>query len=98
MCLSPTKGVAHGQQDRLSVIGSPPPGCEDGYGVSAKPDAPGHAADQIKVMRALGHQVLRDRLKMFVAARDGMIQARDVDPREPRPDGRHRAQDQALSD
>jgi hypothetical protein len=40
---------------------------------------------------------IRDRLKMLVAARGGMIQARDVDPREPRPDGRNRAQDQALS-
>jgi hypothetical protein len=42
--------------------------------------------------------VLRDRLRMVVAARCGMIQARDVDPREPRPDGRHCPQDQAVSD
>jgi DGQHR domain-containing protein len=41
---------------------------------------------------------LRDRLRMVVAARCGMIQARDVDPREPRPDGRHCPQDQAVSE
>ena len=41
---------------------------------------------------------LRDRLRMVVAAWCGMIQARDVDPREPWPDGRHRPQDQAVSD
>jgi hypothetical protein len=43
-------------------------------------------------------EALRDRLRMVVAARCRMIQARDVDPREPRPDGRHCPQDQAVSD
>ena len=42
-------------------------------------------------------QVLRDRLRKVVAARCEMIQAWDVDPTEPRPDGRHRPQDQAVS-
>ena len=39
---------------------------------------------------------LSDRLRMVVAARRGMIQAWDVDPREPWPDGRYCTQDQAL--
>ena len=39
---------------------------------------------------------LSDCLRMVVAARRGMIQARDVDPREPWPNGRNRTQDQAL--
>jgi DNA invertase Pin-like site-specific DNA recombinase len=39
---------------------------------------------------------LRDRLRMVAAASAAVIQAWDVDPREPWPDGRHRAQDQAL--
>ncbi len=43
-----------------------------------------------------GHPV-RDRLRMVVAARRGVIQAWDVDPREPWPDGRDRPQDQAVS-
>ena len=42
--------------------------------------------------------ILRDRLRMVVAASTAVIQARDVDPREPWPDGRYRAQDQALPD
>ena len=41
-------------------------------------------------------QALSDRLRMVVAARRGMIQAWDVDPREPWPDGRYCTQDQAL--
>lgn len=40
--------------------------------------------------------LVSDRLRMVVAARCGMIQARDVDPREPWPDGRYCTQDQAL--
>ena len=39
---------------------------------------------------------LSDRLRMVVAARRVVIQARDVDPREPWPDGRDRTQDEAL--
>ena len=39
---------------------------------------------------------LSDRLRMAVAARPVVIQGRDVDPREPWPDGRHRTQDQAV--
>jgi hypothetical protein len=42
--------------------------------------------------------VLRDRLRMVVAARGEVIQARDVDPREPWPYGRDRPQDEAVSD
>jgi hypothetical protein len=41
---------------------------------------------------------IRDRLKMVVAARSGLIQAWDVDPREQRPDGQDRPQDEAVSD
>jgi short-chain fatty acids transporter len=40
---------------------------------------------------------LSDRLRKVVAARLRVIQARDVDPREPWPDGRDCPQDQALS-
>jgi hypothetical protein len=41
--------------------------------------------------------VLRDCLRMVVAASAGVIQAGDVDPTEPWPDGRYCRQDQALS-
>jgi hypothetical protein len=44
-----------------------------------------------------GPRVLRARLKKVVAARVGVIHVRDVDPREPWPDGRDRPQDQAIS-
>ena len=39
---------------------------------------------------------LSDRLRMVVAARRVVIQARDVDPKEPWSDGRDRTQDEAL--
>ena len=38
-----------------------------------------------------------DCLRMVLAARADMIQARDVDPREPWPDGRNCPPDQAVS-
>ena len=40
---------------------------------------------------------LRDRLRMVVVTSMGVIQAWDVDPTEPWPDGRHCPQDQAVS-
>ena len=43
-----------------------------------------------------GFTNLSDRLRMVVAARRVVIQARDVDPKEPWPDGRDRTQDEAL--
>ncbi len=49
-------------------------------------------------LRSFAFNILSDRLRMVVAARGGMIQARDVDPRDPWPDGRHCPQDQAVSD
>jgi AraC-like DNA-binding protein len=65
----------------------------------------GRSTVQDYVARATGANLgwplppdLRDRLRIVVAAWSGVIQAWDVDPREPRPDGRHRAQDQAVSD
>jgi len=39
----------------------------------------------------------RDRLRMVAAVSAAVIQAWDVDPREPWPDGRYCAEDQALS-
>ena len=65
------------------------------------------------VMRRIGHSImatgyspfllgpvahLRDRLKMVVAARAGVIQALDVDTREPWPNGRDCPQDEAVSE
>jgi hypothetical protein len=40
----------------------------------------------------------RARLRMGCWSRMAVVEARDVDPREPWPDGRDRPQDQALSD
>jgi hypothetical protein len=42
-------------------------------------------------------QLPRARLRKIVSARGAVIQAPDVDPRDPRPDGRDCPQDQAVS-
>ena len=56
----------------------------------------GTFSESYEVVRADQRGFLSDRLRMVVAARRVVIQARDVDPKEPWPDGRDRTQDEAL--